>query len=632
MRELAYRLHTLENIYSDFTGFLSIQSIQSEESHAGQSANLVAKDGTVLHTRKWTGKQGRPTVFIGHSQPTHSGHFMPLAQALNRRDWTVVSGDLRAHGRSTGPSQPLGHLTPQKGWDALIDDMQAHLSHAFKDVPFDQRVVAAQNITALLTLEVLKREPRLARHLVLTLPANQPTVAMLARAFCRARMKLKPHDEPDEQTHHHLYSFLGARLKERRHLADVMSADANLVDAVVADPLGFTVPTLGYWSEIFSGMERAWNWPKDVSIDSESSILLLYGEEDPLIANGKLVTPIRKWFDRAGVNEIELAIIEGGRTAILLDEATLNISEHLVNWVEGDMPLASTDGLVAETFEAISQEVLERFRRDRNGEALDTDQLIALCYDAVDDETLWIEILYRIAINMERSGTEERRRIETTLQALMPHWDRSYTINQRMVASTALGMVLQTVVERLEIGTALLSTQYKLLHHNEAFGQVLRQSCLAAGLNADDSVESLLDAVMDADFRNQIMSGQETSVLSIGGHPLGFYFRPDALQLGAGGDTAPAGLLVLRSQNEEYSDEDTRISMLELSYGLTRQEAAVALHVTRGHGPSAVAERFGVSINTVRTHLKRTYEKMGVDGQTEMVARIMGGAIGWLSR
>ncbi|WP_198008764.1 serine aminopeptidase domain-containing protein [Ahrensia sp. R2A130] len=608
------------------------QSNSNVISDTGRIANLVARDGTVLHTRAWSGDKGRPTVFIGHSQPTHSGHFTALAQSLNDRGWSVASGDLRAHGHSTGPGQPLVHLTSDIGWGALIDDMQDHLQHAFDGVPFEQRVVAAQNITALLTLEVLKREPRLARHLVLTLPANQPTVAMLARSFARARMKLKPVDEPDEQTHHHLYSFLGARLRQRRHLADVMSADTALVDCIVADPLGFPVPTLGYWAEVFSGMERAWNWPKDTAIDPDTRALLFYGEEDPLVANGKLVTPIRKWFQQAGLADVDVSVVVGGRTAILLDEATLGVSKYLIEWVEGDAPSTSGDAVADETFETISEKVLERFGRDEDGQPLDTDKLIALCYDAVDDETRWIEVLYRVALDMARSGGSDRDRIEATLHSLMPHWDRSYSINRRVLASTALGMVLQTVIERLDIGTALMSTQHKALHHNAAFEQVLRQACHKAGLTDGSDVDGNLEAVMDDEFRKQIANGQETSVLSIGGHPIGFYFRPDALKLVGGSDPAPAGLLVLRNQDGEASDEDTRISMLELSYGLTRQEASVALHITRGHAPAAVAERFDVSINTVRTHLKRTYEKMAVDGQTEMVARIMGGAIGWLAR
>lgn len=599
----------------------------------GHIANLVAGDGTVLLTRKWTGGRGTPTLFIGHSQPTHSGHFGPLARSLNGRGWTVCSGDLRGHGHSTGPGQPLVHLTAEKGWNALIEDMQLLLENAFQHVAFANRIIAAQNITALLTLEVLKRNPDLAGHLVLTLPANQPTVAKLARTFARARMAFKPDNVPDDQTHHHLYSFLGARLRERRHLADVMSADRALVDEIVADPLGFAVPTLGYWSEIFSGMERAWDWPDGVAINPQTKVLLLYGEEDPLIANGKLVAPVRQWFSAAGVKKVDVAVVEGGRTAILLDERSLDVSSHIVDWIEGEASYPAQSDLPQESFETISAQVLERFANEEEGTSLDTEALIALCYEAVDDETRWIELLYRVALHMARNERTDPVDLDTTLNSLMPHWDRSYSINKRIQSSTALGMILQTVIEKLDIGTALLSARQSVLHHNEAFRDALTYACTGAGLTSGNSIDADLSGVMDDEFRSQIASAQDTCILSISGHPIGFYFRPDVLKALWDSDGAPAGLLVLRSPDSDgRSRDDTRISMLILAYGLTRQEATVVLHVTQGLGPAAVSERLSVSINTIRTHLKRAYEKMDVDGQTEMVARIMGGPIGWLSR
>lgn len=616
-------------------------SIDKSSIPSGRLTNLVSDDGTVLHTRRWEGRPDCPTIFIGHSQATHGDHFIPLAQALNRTGWTVVSGDLRAHGRSTSKTQPLVHLTPERGWDALIDDLHTMLDDAFKGVPFERRVVATQNITALLTLEVLKSNQSLAGNLILTLPANQPTVAMLARSFVRARMKFKAFDTPDEQTHHHLYSFLGARLRERRHLADVMTANKTLVDSIVADPLGFPVPTLGYWSEIFAGMENAWDWPDNIAIAAETRVLLLYGEEDPLVANGKLVAPIRKWFASAGLPAIDLAVIEGGRTAILLDEDTLGVSRIITDWVEDIGVKAASNDVSGETFEAISAQVLEEFGTEADAPAVDINALIALCYDAVDDETRWVEVLYRVALSMARHGENDTEKMQATLHSLMPHWDRSYTINRRVLASTALSLVLQTVIERLDIGTALLSGNCRVLHHNDAFRQTLRSAINERSPNrtastAEVSVDADFAAVMNAEFRSQLDSGQDTSILTVDGHPLGFYFRPDALGLldsaGGGDDTIPVGLLVLRGSGDDDSQDQTRISMLELSYGLTRQEAAVALHITRGNGPACVAKRLDISINTVRTHLKRTYEKMSVDGQTEMVARIMGGAIGWLAR
>jgi DNA-binding CsgD family transcriptional regulator len=57
-------------------------------------------------------------------------------------------------------------------------------------------------------------------------------------------------------------------------------------------------------------------------------------------------------------------------------------------------------------------------------------------------------------------------------------------------------------------------------------------------------------------------------------------------------------------------------------FGLTQAETAVVADLVAGLSPDAIASRAGVSINTVRTHIKRTYDKAGVRSQLELVSLI----------
>ena len=57
-------------------------------------------------------------------------------------------------------------------------------------------------------------------------------------------------------------------------------------------------------------------------------------------------------------------------------------------------------------------------------------------------------------------------------------------------------------------------------------------------------------------------------------------------------------------------------------YGFTAAEAAVAAHLLNGLSPQAVAERMEVSISTVRSHIRSTFLKAGVNSQIEMLAAI----------
>ena len=64
-------------------------------------------------------------------------------------------------------------------------------------------------------------------------------------------------------------------------------------------------------------------------------------------------------------------------------------------------------------------------------------------------------------------------------------------------------------------------------------------------------------------------------------------------------------------------------SALIQRFGLTPTELRVALALVDGKAPSAIAADQGVSLATVRTHLRRLFDKTETDGQAALVATIV---------
>ena len=56
-------------------------------------------------------------------------------------------------------------------------------------------------------------------------------------------------------------------------------------------------------------------------------------------------------------------------------------------------------------------------------------------------------------------------------------------------------------------------------------------------------------------------------------------------------------------------------------YGLTARETDVLTSLSKGNSYKLMASEFGISIDTVRTHIKNVYEKLQVHSQTEAVAK-----------
>lgn len=75
-----------------------------------------------------------------------------------------------------------------------------------------------------------------------------------------------------------------------------------------------------------------------------------------------------------------------------------------------------------------------------------------------------------------------------------------------------------------------------------------------------------------------------------------------------------------------FNDEQLlkrRIAIAQGIYGLSAAQAHLAMLVTQGHDLSVAAEKLGVSVNTVRTHLQRMFDRTGARSQSALVGLLL---------
>lgn len=80
---------------------------------------------------------------------------------------------------------------------------------------------------------------------------------------------------------------------------------------------------------------------------------------------------------------------------------------------------------------------------------------------------------------------------------------------------------------------------------------------------------------------------------------------------------SPAGP-VPKSPTAPSRDEQA-LDRLALTYGLTAREAQTASYVSKGYSLEKTAELLGISINTVRTHMRSVYGKLAIHSRQELI-------------
>ncbi len=83
----------------------------------------------------------------------------------------------------------------------------------------------------------------------------------------------------------------------------------------------------------------------------------------------------------------------------------------------------------------------------------------------------------------------------------------------------------------------------------------------------------------------------------------------------ASGD-APRAEAAFAPENASFSDD---LEAFASDYGLTRREAEVVPYICKGRSAKVIAGTLCVSESTVRTHIRRIYEKTEVHSKQELI-------------
>ena len=87
----------------------------------------------------------------------------------------------------------------------------------------------------------------------------------------------------------------------------------------------------------------------------------------------------------------------------------------------------------------------------------------------------------------------------------------------------------------------------------------------------------------------------------------------DVMEGGAPMSPGIARMVIERMQQKQASDSN--------KYQLTQREKEILSNLSKGNSFKMIAAELNISIDTVRTHIKRIYEKLQVHSQTEAVSK-----------
>ncbi|HLG98722.1 MAG TPA: helix-turn-helix transcriptional regulator [Bryobacteraceae bacterium] len=229
---------------------------------------------------------------------------------------------------------------------------------------------------------------------------------------------------------------------------------------------------------------------------------------------------------------------------------------------------------------------------------------------------------YLSALRSPSVGPYDQCEVEL-LEILIPHLQCAVRLHQR-IAGLEIGLRLVTdTLDRLPGGVIIASPQGRALVMNRAAESILaRKNGLhngPSGLYAWKSSESnaLLGAILTASrARDGAAQGPVPILISRDGAvPLRILAAPLPPQ-SAGTGQQPAVVLFI-TDPEDSVEPDTML--LRRAFGLTLAESRIAAGLMQGKSVEDLAAESGLSLNTVRAHLKKVFAKTNTRRQGQLV-------------
>ena len=247
--------------------------------------------------------------------------------------------------------------------------------------------------------------------------------------------------------------------------------------------------------------------------------------------------------------------------------------------------------------------------------------------DVVRDELLHVKL------SLERTADQEpfSQRERALLEAIAPHLQRAIRLRERQEQGKHMRFFFEEAMAKLAIGCLMLDGRGRVVSINPWARRLIEQndalSVRNGRLRAVDSVDGrslnkAIEAALAQRARSaapgrgtalRLESAPGMAVLDLVVKPLA---RDSLLESGS----APAVVVYMNDCRRPGIELDP--GALATMYGLTHCESQIGALLAKGTCLSDVADRLHVSINTVKTHLRGIYEKLGTSKQAQVVARL----------
>ena len=269
-------------------------------------------------------------IQVIHGMQEHQNRYLPIALALNKAGYTVITSDMRGHGQNAAI---LGYFSDNEGYKLLLQDQKEITKYIKARFNTEHVIILGHSMGTIITRNLIQTESNDYSKVILTGYPNYQPVMKLGLLLAKIIKLFKgPKGFSKLITDLSVGSFNKA-IKNPKTNLDWLSYNEDNVDTYIKDELcGFPF-TISAFIDLFTLLCKMNTKTQTIN---NIPLLLLAGNEDPCVGGDKGIKDSINALNKMGFTNIKNIEYNHMRHEILNETEYHTVIDDIVSFLGGD--------------------------------------------------------------------------------------------------------------------------------------------------------------------------------------------------------------------------------------------------------------------------------------------------------
>ena len=292
---------------------------------------LASRDGYELSLRFYEADAPKAVVKFIHGMEEYQDRYEPFAEYLREAGYTVVTADLRGHGKN---APVLSHIADKEGHLRLMEDEEVILDEIHGRWPGMPVILFGHSMGTIIARAFLQKHSEEFHKVVLSGYPNPNSAAGAGIVLTEMIAAVKGGKGYSKMVDGMVLGPFAKAVPNAVTPQDWLSVNRENVQRYIADPLCGVRFTLGSYNALFH-LIRMMDSPENYEeVRKDLPILLISGKEDPCTGGEKGRADSENRLRRAGFRELEIVTLEGMRHEILNETGREDVYRRILDFIE----------------------------------------------------------------------------------------------------------------------------------------------------------------------------------------------------------------------------------------------------------------------------------------------------------